>query len=101
MSNSPQNKKVQWRQPKLKKPWQRFLLLLTVGLIMGLLIQWTLITFDPERVVYTRQWRRSLMKFMLEVARPETWFWIIFIFYLVLGILTEVYYHYVGTKNQK
>lgn len=101
MNNSPQDKMFRWRQPRLKKPWQRFLLILAVGLIMGLLIQWTLVTFDPERAFYTRSWRGSLMKFMLEIARPETWFWIISIFYLVLGVLTEVYYLRIGIKTKK
>lgn len=98
MNNLPQDSRLRWAQPRLKKPWQRFLLTLAVGLIMGLLFQWTLANFDPERVVYTRQWRRSLTKFMLDIADPETWFWIILIFYLVMATLNEAYYYYIGKK---
>jgi len=101
MNNSPQDKTFRWPQPRLKKPWQRFLLIFVTGLIMGLLIQLMLVTFDPERVAYTRQWRQALTKFMLEIAQPKTWFWIVFVFYILLGILTEVYYFYVETKNNK
>lgn len=101
MNNSPQDKMFRWREPRLKKPWQRFLLILAIGLIMGLLIQWTLVTFDPVRVFYTRQWRQTLVKFMLEIAHPKTWFWIIFIFNLIMGILTEVYYYRIGIKSKK
>ena len=92
---------TRWPEPRLKKPWQRILLILVIGLAIGLMVQWSLTVFDPEKVVYTRRWRRLLMILMLEIARPEVWFWIIFIYHVMLAILTEIYYSNKNTETQE
>jgi len=94
MNNSRQSKQSRWAEPKLKNPWQRFLFSLVVGLILGLMIQWTLTDFDPLVNSDWRPWRQALKEFMWKTASPETWFWMIFIFNFVLAVLNEIYCYY-------